>query len=60
MLFAGEQISALQIGGLVVILSSVLLINLDKYRKTGKEKQKVRPVTKALKIPLNRDVLEAC
>ncbi|RYY35683.1 MAG: EamA family transporter [Sphingobacteriaceae bacterium] len=31
--FAGESISPLQIGGLVIILVSVLLINLDKYRK---------------------------
>lgn len=32
-LFAHEQITALQIGGLVIILGSVLLINLAKYRK---------------------------
>ena len=34
--FAHENISLLQIGGLVVILGSVLLINLSKYRK-GKQ-----------------------
>ena len=32
-LFAGERITLLQVGGLVVILGSVLLINLNKYRK---------------------------
>jgi drug/metabolite transporter (DMT)-like permease len=32
-LFAGETMSVLQISGLVVILVSVLLINLAKYRK---------------------------
>jgi drug/metabolite transporter (DMT)-like permease len=31
--FAGEHMSMLQIGGLVVILVSVLLINFSKYRK---------------------------
>ncbi|RVU02732.1 EamA family transporter [Mucilaginibacter limnophilus] len=31
--FANESITWLQIGGLVIILISVLLINLDKYRK---------------------------
>ncbi len=31
--FAGEQMSLLQMSGLVVILVSVLLINLTKYRK---------------------------
>jgi len=31
--FAGETISAIQIGGLITILASVLLINLTKYRK---------------------------
>jgi drug/metabolite transporter (DMT)-like permease len=32
--FAHEHISTIQISGLVVILGSVLLINLSKYRKT--------------------------
>lgn len=32
-LFANEQISFLQVAGLLTILSSVLLINLNKYRK---------------------------
>jgi len=34
MVFAGEHISLVQIAGLVVILTSVLMINLAKYRKT--------------------------
>jgi len=35
-MFAGEDISLKQIGGLVIILASVLLINLAKYRKEKK------------------------
>ena len=31
--FAGEHLTLLQVGGLVVILASVLAINLAKYRK---------------------------
>ena len=34
--FAGEHMSLLQISGLVVILVSVLLINLSKYRNEQK------------------------
>jgi len=34
--FAGERISVLQMMGLTVILGSVLLINISKYRKRGK------------------------
>ncbi|MEN0053670.1 MAG: EamA family transporter [Mucilaginibacter sp.] len=37
-LFAGENISILQIAGLVIILGSVLLINLSKYRKEKQAK----------------------
>jgi drug/metabolite transporter (DMT)-like permease len=37
MFFAGEHVSLLQITGLVIILGSVLLINLSKYRKTKSE-----------------------
>jgi drug/metabolite transporter (DMT)-like permease len=37
-LFANENISLLQIAGLVVILGSVLLINLSKYRKEKQAK----------------------
>ena len=32
-IFAGEHVNLIQVLGLVVILSSVLLINLSKYRK---------------------------
>jgi drug/metabolite transporter (DMT)-like permease len=32
-LFAGEVISLIQVIGLIVILASVLMINLVKYRK---------------------------
>lgn len=34
--FAGEHLTTLQLSGLVVILGSVLLINLAKYRKGGR------------------------
>jgi drug/metabolite transporter (DMT)-like permease len=34
--FAGESISRIQILGLIIILGSVLLINLNKYRKSSK------------------------
>ena len=59
-LFANEHISRLQVIGLVIILFSVLLINLDKYRKASKEKQQAKPAAKIVEIPLKRDVLEAC
>jgi drug/metabolite transporter (DMT)-like permease len=36
MLFAHEHVSLMQIAGLVIILASVLLINLSKYRKEKK------------------------
>jgi drug/metabolite transporter (DMT)-like permease len=39
--FAGEHISAIQITGLLVILVSVLLINLNKYRKTQTEEKSI-------------------
>ena len=32
-LFGGENITALQVGALAIILASVFIINLDKYRK---------------------------
>jgi len=38
--FAGEHMTLLQIGGLVVILTSVMLINLAKYRKEQKQVKK--------------------
>ncbi|GGB85809.1 EamA family transporter [Dyadobacter sediminis] len=34
--FAGESISALQIAGLAIILGSVLMINIHKYRKSAR------------------------
>ena len=37
--FAGEHMSLLQVTGLAVILTSVLLINLAKYRKEQKQTQ---------------------
>jgi len=37
MFFAGEHVSILQISGLIIILGSVLLINLSKYRSTKSE-----------------------
>jgi drug/metabolite transporter (DMT)-like permease len=36
-IFAGEHVNLIQVLGLVVILSSVLLINLSKYRKAKTE-----------------------
>jgi drug/metabolite transporter (DMT)-like permease len=42
--FAGEHISLMQIGGLIIILSSVLLINLAKYRGNRKTNEKEEPV----------------
>ena len=40
-IFAGEHVSLLQVVGLVVILGSVLLINLSKYRKVKVVEEKV-------------------
>ncbi|SDE90655.1 Permease of the drug/metabolite transporter (DMT) superfamily [Mucilaginibacter pineti] len=37
-LFANENITLIQVGGLVIILGSVLLINLSKYRKEKQAK----------------------
>ena len=45
--FAGEHLTLLQIGGLAVILTSVLLINLNKYRKEKEEKKRVKEQTPA-------------
>ncbi|UOE46965.1 EamA family transporter [Mucilaginibacter sp. SMC90] len=36
-IFAGEHVTLIQVTGLIVILSSVLLINLSKYRKVKNE-----------------------
>jgi drug/metabolite transporter (DMT)-like permease len=46
MVFAGEQISLIQIAGLVVILTSVLMINLAKYRNSAVKVEKVVMVEK--------------
>lgn len=40
-IFAGEHVSLVQVLGLVVILGSVLLINLSKYRKAKDVEEKV-------------------
>lgn len=40
-LFARESITLLQVGGLVIILGSVLLINLSKYRKEKQAKMEL-------------------
>jgi len=45
--FAGEHISLLQIAGLVVILTSVLMINLAKYRSKVVNVGRVAMVEKA-------------
>jgi drug/metabolite transporter (DMT)-like permease len=42
-LFAGEHMSMIQIVGLAIILGSVLLINLAKYRKEKSVQQKTPP-----------------
>ena len=46
--FGGEHISLIQIAGLFVILGSVLLINLAKYRKTQQADKKRNIVLKAV------------
>jgi drug/metabolite transporter (DMT)-like permease len=46
-MFAQEHISWLQIGGLIIILLSVLLINLAKYRKDANEKKQAAANTKS-------------
>lgn len=40
--FAEEHLTSMQVTGLVVILTSVLLINLAKYRKEKEEKRKIQ------------------
>lgn len=52
-LFAQEHISLLQITGLVIILASVLLINLSKYRK-----EKSRPDTAVNQLAIDGDLQE--
>ncbi|MCO5947093.1 EamA family transporter [Mucilaginibacter flavidus] len=60
MFFAGEHISVLQIAGLAIILFSVLLINLDKYRNAIKEKKPEAPVIKLTDLQANGKALKAC
>ncbi|MBV8388264.1 MAG: EamA family transporter [Mucilaginibacter sp.] len=56
MFFAHEHVSLLQISGLVIILGSVLLINLSKYRKTKNE-----TAIEAEQISVNTDgALQEC
>ena len=50
-LFANEHMTALQIIGLAVILLSVLLINLAKYRKEKSASNESVPVKKNIVIP---------
>ena len=47
--FAGEKMTGLQIAGLTIILTSVLLINLSKYRKTVKSVTIVEPKEEVIK-----------
>jgi drug/metabolite transporter (DMT)-like permease len=47
--FAGESLSRMQLLGLVVILTSVLLINLAKYRKRVKGRQEMSEAAEAEK-----------
>jgi drug/metabolite transporter (DMT)-like permease len=42
LVFAGEHLTVLQFAGLAVILTSVLLINLAKYRTEKEEKRKLK------------------
>jgi drug/metabolite transporter (DMT)-like permease len=53
-LFANEHMTALQITGLAVILLSVLLINLAKYRKEKSPSNESSPVKKKIVIPGTR------
>lgn len=55
MLFAHEHISLMQITGLVIILGSVLLINLSKYRKEKTEQPKASE-----NITIGGDPVEKC
>jgi drug/metabolite transporter (DMT)-like permease len=52
MLFAGEHISLIQIAGLVVILCSVLLINLSKYRKAKSSQLAVEEIPDEAEVSL--------
>jgi drug/metabolite transporter (DMT)-like permease len=51
MFFAKEHLSWLQIAGLIIILSSVLLINLAKYRYASKVEKSIRLQENKLSCP---------
>src|ERR1700744_2327154 len=53
-MFAHEHISLMQITGLIIILGSVLLINLSKYREGKTNKQTTENVT------ISEDSVEKC
>ena len=57
MFFAGEHVSLLQIVGLIIILGSVLLINLSKYRKT-KNEMVTEPEGKSVSVKSNGSLQE--
>jgi len=52
MLFASEHISLIQIAGLVVILGSVLLINLNKYRTNKSSQHAIEEVADEIEVSL--------
>ncbi|MES1215135.1 MAG: EamA family transporter [Bacteroidota bacterium] len=54
--FAGEHLTIIQVGGLAIILTSVLLINLAKYRKEKEEQKKIKMQT--LAVELNSSVVK--
>ena len=56
-LFAHEQISILQMGGLAVILTSVLLINLVKYRKSSTGEALVDPSREGVHLKTKEDMV---
>ncbi|HEY4198039.1 MAG TPA: EamA family transporter [Mucilaginibacter sp.] len=58
-LFAHEHVSLAQIGGLIIILASVLLINLSKYRKEKTEREGQQSEAEEMTIASNKS-LEEC
>ncbi|HEY4194980.1 MAG TPA: EamA family transporter, partial [Mucilaginibacter sp.] len=58
-LFAHEHVSLTQIGGLIIILASVLLINLSKYRKEKTEREGQQSEAGEITIASNTS-LEEC
>ena len=58
--FAGEKMTGLQIAGLAIILTSVLLINLSKYRKTVNVVEETKPAKPEIKMQVgNKAVASA-